>query len=167
MPVARYYVHNPFAPQPNQPPRLGTAVVIVADGKVLLEQRRDSFKWGIVTGDLRTTETFRQCAIRRTVEETSIHIKDSDLHQIRMFDDPSRIVSFIEGNIYRLIHIAYYVELDEIPETACGKQSVELRWVDMKDLLDYEMVVTHQEILEEYLQLKGSPYTCIAQPWKQ
>lgn len=167
MPLARYYVHNPFAPQPNQPPRFGTAVVIEAEGKILLEQRKDTFRWGIVTGDIRNTETFRQCAIRRTIVETGIHLKDSQLHEIRMFDDPSRIVSFIEGNIYRLIHIAFYAELDTIPETVCGKQSIELRWVDIKDLADYELVVTHQEILEEYLLMKGSPYKAVRQPWKQ
>ncbi len=159
MTEARYYVQNPYAPEPNQPPRFGTAVVICAEGRILLEQRRDNLRWGIVSGDIHANETFRMCAIRRTFTETGIHLRDEQLKEIRTFDDPSRIVSFFEGNIYRLIHIAFYADLKEIPETVCGKQSVQLKWVEFKDLEDYELVVTHQEIIEEYLKIKKLPYS--------
>lgn len=152
MPAALYYIHDPFAPKPNRPSRFGSAVVINAKGRILLEHRKDSFRWGIVSGDIRDTETFQTCALRRTIEETGIHLKYEDLHLLKLFDDPSRIVSFHEGNIYRIVHLAYYAELKEIPETVCGDTSIELQWVDPGDLKDYEIIVTHQDILETYFK---------------
>lgn len=154
MPTALYYLHDPFAPEPNNPPRFSAAVVITADGKVLLEHRKDNFQWGIVSGNIHNDETFEECAVRRTLQETGIALTESQLHELRMFDDPGRIVSYLEGNIYRVIHLAYYAELFTRPETVCGEESLELRWVDWEDLRNYSIVLTHQDILEEYCRLR-------------
>ncbi|MBR3357578.1 MAG: NUDIX domain-containing protein [Solobacterium sp.] len=154
MPTALYYLHDPFAPEPNNPPRFSAANVIVCDGKVLLEHRKDNFQWGIVSGNIHNDENFLTCALRRTEQETGIRLKESQLHELHMFDDPGRIVSYLEGNIYRVIHLAYYTELFAIPETKCGEESLELRWVPFNDLRNYSIVRTHQDILEEYFRRK-------------
>lgn len=168
MPTALYYIHNPFAPSPNRPTRFGAAVVIQAEGKILLEHRKDNFRWGIVTGDIHETETFKECAIRKTYKETGIRLDYENLHDLKLFDDPSRIVSFLEGNIYRIIHVGFYVNLKEIPETKCGEESMELKWVDPMELEDYEINATHQDILEEYFKQMGIEHTMKPQAiWNQ
>ncbi|MDD6725859.1 MAG: NUDIX domain-containing protein [Lactimicrobium massiliense] len=159
MPTALYYLHDPFAPDPNCPTRFGSALVICAKGKILLEQRADNFRWGIVSGDLHDTETFRDCAIRQAIKETGIHLYHDQLNELKVFDDPSRIVSFLDGNIYRIVSFAFFTDLDEIPETTVGKGSIELRWVDPQDLPDYQFAITHQEILEYYLLKKNLQVT--------
>lgn len=159
MPTALYYLHNPFAPVPNRPTRFGSAVVIMAENKVLLEHRRDNFRWGIVSGDMKNTETFRDCAIRKTIQETGIHLSHDELHDIKVFDDPSRIVSFLEGNIYRIVHYGFYAELEKIPATQFGKESIELSWVDPMELDQFELSVTHQDVLEEFFRLKDIKHT--------
>lgn len=105
MPTALYYRHDPFAPKPNQPTRFGSAVVVSCKGQILLEHRKDNFRWGVISGDIHDTESFLDCAIRRTIEETGIHLKSSHVHVLQLFDDPSRIVSFLDGNIYRVVHM--------------------------------------------------------------
>lgn len=159
MPAALYYMHDPFAPTPNQPSRFGSAVVISCRGQILLEHRKDNFRWGIVSGDIKDTETFKQCAIRRTIEETGIHLKDYEMKDLGLFDDPTRIVSFLDGNIYRVVHVAFYGELDEFPETKISKHSIEMKWVDPMELEDYEIVVTNQEILEAYFEKNHISHT--------
>ncbi len=159
MPTALYYLHDPFAPDPNCPTRFGSAVVITCNNKVLLEQRRDNFKWGIISGDLNNTETFRECGVRQTIKETGIHLYLDQLKELKVFDDPTRIVSFLDGNIYRIVSFGYYCELDEMPKIKLGKQSIEIRWVDFDELQDYNIVVTHQEILEDYFEKKGIEVT--------
>lgn len=153
MPAATYYVHDPYAPRPNSPARFGSAVVIISEGKVLLEHRKDNFRWGIISGDIRDTETFRECAIRRTIEETGIHLKNEELHNLKLFDDPSRIVASHDGNVSRLVHLSWYAVLDSIPETACGDSCIELKWVKPEDLKDYDVTVTHSEILQEAFEV--------------
>lgn len=154
MPTALYYLHDPFAPDPNCPARFGSAVIITCGGKILLEKRRDNFRWGIVSGDMHATETFKDTAVRKTLKETGIKIYPDQLTPLKVFDDPSRIVSFLDGNIYRIISFGYVVELDEMPETKVGEESLELRWVDPSELADLSLVITHQEILEYYLKLR-------------
>lgn len=152
MPAALYFMHDPLAPQPNKPSRFGSAVVICCNGEILLEHRKDNFRWGVVSGDIKDTETFKDCAVRRTIEETGIHLKHNQLEDLGLFDNPSRIVSFFDGNIYRVVHLAYFVELDQKPKTVPSHQSIELKWVDPLELSDYDIVITHQEILEKYFK---------------
>lgn len=159
MPTALYYRHDPFAPKPNQPTRFGSAVVVSCKGQILLEHRKDNFRWGVISGDIHDTESFLDCAIRRTIEETGIHLKSSHVHVLQLFDDPSRIVSFLDGNIYRVVHMAYDSQIDEFPNTKVSKQSIELKWVDPMELEDYDIVVTHQEILEQYFIKYNIPNT--------
>lgn len=153
MPAATYYVHDPYAPRPNSPARFGSAVVIVAEGKILLEHRKDNFRWGVISGDIHDTETFRQCAIRRTIEETGIHLKNDEFHELKLFDDPSRIVASHDGEVRRLVHMSYYALLDEIPETKCGDSCIELRWVSPADLNSLEITVVHTGILQKALDV--------------
>lgn len=165
---AIYYFRNPVAPEPNHPPRFGSAIVIWADGKILLEHRSDNFKWGLVSGDIRSDETFAACAVRKTLSETGIGISAKQLHEMKLYDDPSRIVSFVEGNVYRVVSMAYYVDLFAIPETVPNEKSIELRWVDPRELDQYEIILTHQDILEDFLKMKcGIEYKFSRTIWKQ
>lgn len=152
MPTALYYLHDPFAPDPNRPTRFGSAVIILAKDKILLEQRSDTFRWGIISGDMHNTESFKDCAIRQTIKETGIRLEHDDLQFMKIFDDPSRIVSFLDGNIYRMVQVSYYCRFDSIPETRMGKGSMDLRWVPVSELDDYDMIVTHKEILQHFLE---------------
>ena len=131
MPTALYYRHDPFAPKPNQPTRFGSAVVVSCKGQILLEHRKDNFRWGVISGDIHDTESFLDCAI----------------------------VSFLDGNIYRVVHMAYNSQIDEFPDTKVSKHSIELKWVDPMELEDYDIVVTHQEILEQYFIKYNIPNT--------
>jgi ADP-ribose pyrophosphatase YjhB (NUDIX family) len=167
MPTALYYLHDPFAPDPNCPTRFGSAVIIEAEGKILMEKRVDNFRWGIISGDMHATETFKDTAIRKTMKETGIKLFSDQLKPLKVFDDPSRIVSFLDGNIYRIVSFGYAVQLDQIPETSIGRESLELRWVEPHELVDLNLVITHQEILEYYFKLKNIDIDLPQQIWKQ
>ena len=57
MPVAAYYLHDPAAPRPNSPTRMGTNVLLECRGRLLLEQRWDCGAWGLPGGRLRRGES--------------------------------------------------------------------------------------------------------------
>lgn len=62
MPVAAYYLHDPAAPRPNSPTRMGTNVLLECCGRLLLEQRWDCGAWGLPGGRLRRGESeAREC----------------------------------------------------------------------------------------------------------
>lgn len=59
--------------------RVGIGVLLVREGKVLLGQRIGSHgadTWGLPGGHLDFGETFEDCAIRETKEETNLTIAD-------------------------------------------------------------------------------------------
>jgi 8-oxo-dGTP pyrophosphatase MutT (NUDIX family) len=66
------YWNDPQAPRPNSlVPACG---VLASDelGRILLQRRRDTVQWAIPMGKMELGETPRQCAIRETLEETSV-----------------------------------------------------------------------------------------------
>ena len=150
MPPALYYLHDPKAPSPNRPARFGSAVIILYQGQVLLEKRKDSCHWGIVSGDIHDEETFAECSIRRTMEETGIHLDRNRLFPFRLFDDPSRIVCFPDGNIYRIVHVAFSITLQQMPQMKVGKTSYELKFVDPMDLDDFDLSPVNADILKAF-----------------
>lgn len=150
MPPALYYIHDPKAPAPNRPARFGSAVIIMYNSQVLLEKRKDSCHWGIVSGDIHENETFADCAVRRTQEETGIRLNRNRLFRYELFDDPSRIVCFPDGNIYRIIHVAFDITLDEMPELTVGHTSYELKFVDPMDLDEFDLSPVNADILKAY-----------------
>ena len=55
--------------------------------------------------------------------------------------------------------MAYDSQIDAFPDTKVSKHSIELKWVDPMELEDYDIVVTHQEILEQYFIKYNIPNT--------
>ena len=151
MPIAIYYLRDPFAPAPNREPICGSDVLVYAGDKILLSHKKDNFQWGIVAGGMKDNETFKACAIRVLIEQTGIHVKSDSLQDIGIFDEPSRIVSFLEGEIARLITLAFAVEVEENTPSTAGDESLELRWVRIEDLANYRLTVTDEEIIKRWL----------------
>ena len=63
----------------NERPKVGIGVVVIKDGKLLLGKRMGTHGEGEYAGPgghLENLETFEECAIRETREETGIEIKN-------------------------------------------------------------------------------------------
>jgi 8-oxo-dGTP diphosphatase len=59
-------------------PRVGVAVVVVREGKVLLGQRKGAHgpgQWALPGGKLETDESWVACARRELLEETGLHAR--------------------------------------------------------------------------------------------
>lgn len=60
-------------------PKVGLGVAILKEGKVLLGKRLNSHgdgSWCFPGGHLEFNESFEECAVRETLEEAGIHIKN-------------------------------------------------------------------------------------------
>lgn len=151
MKQAEFFYNNPNAPKPNKPNLVGATILIEYNEMLLLEHRVDSERWAIIGGSLKNDESFLTCAIRETKEETSIDLDESMLGQGKLYDDPSIIISYPDGNIFRSITIAYKVKLTEKPILVCSEESKELKFFSKEELKRVKIVETHIPILEDYL----------------
>ncbi|MBO5164977.1 MAG: NUDIX domain-containing protein [Lachnospiraceae bacterium] len=151
MKQAEFFYNNPNAPKPNKPNLVGTTILIEYQDMLLLEHRMDSERWAIIGGSLKNDESFVECAIRETKEETSIDLDESMIGQGKLYDAPSIIISYPDGNIFRSITIAYRVKLTEEPKLVCSEESKELKFFTKEELKSVKIVETHIPILQDYL----------------
>ncbi len=93
-----------------------------------------------------------ECAIRETLEETAIELDESMFDGSKMYDDPSIIISYPDGNIFRSITIAYWIKLTKEPKLICSAESKELKFFTKEELKSVKIVETHIPILHDYLQ---------------
>ncbi len=152
---AKFYYRDKNAPKPNKPNLIGATVCIVFEDRLLLEHRKDSDRWAIIGGSLNNDESIIECAVREVREETSLCLHPDMLTGFKLYDDPSIIISYPDGNIYRSIMAVFQVRLSEKPSLHCGNESTELHFFTREELQQVNIVETHIPVLRDYLALGG------------
>lgn len=148
---SKFYYRDQDAPIPNNPPRVGVVTLITCGGRLLLERRADSDVWGIVGGALDNGETLREGSVREVFEETGIALSPDRLAFVKLYDDPSLIASYPDGNVIRLVIFVFSAQLDSLPELRLSEESKELRFFTKDELRRLQIPRTHQPIIEDYL----------------
>lgn len=147
MAYAQYYLNDPHAPKPNRPVRLGVNVLLLAQGKLLLEYRRDSDLWGLIGGGVKGAEP-ECCAIAREVwEETGLRIAATAFRKLGVFDEPGRIVAYRDGTVRRMVTVLYQAELDEIPAMKKSGESRALSFFAPDELKAIPIAPTHRNMI--------------------
>lgn len=148
-PIATFYRNDPRAPRTTMPTHLGANAIIMCNGKLLLEKRRDSNTWGLVGGGVKKTETAIQAITREIYEELGVHIPATQLKKISVYGKPGRIAAYKDGSIWRMVVVVFGLELPEEPEMTISAESKDLHFFSPEELSDIEIVVTHSDIVED------------------
>jgi 8-oxo-dGTP pyrophosphatase MutT (NUDIX family) len=152
--VTGFYFEDATAPMPNRPPIVGAAALIERDGSLLLDNRLDPPGWGLVAGQLEDHESLAETLCREVREETGLVVTSYELFGV--FSHPSRIVHYADGNIYRVVTVAFMAAVEGFRPLRPSPESRELRFVAREDLSALELVATHRPIIERHL-LGGTP----------
>ncbi len=152
MAIAAYYLHDPNAPKPNMPIHMGANLLVCCDGKLLLERRTDCDQWGLIGGGRKKGETPLQNAMRELQEETGLRVLKDQLRFIKTYDDPGRIASYRDGSVWAMIISVFRIDFAEHPQISCSKESRELRFFSPKEISQLPIVMTHSDIISDYLQ---------------
>ena len=126
------------------------AVVIIKDGKILLQHRKDNNEWGIVGGLLELDETFYEAAKRETKEETGLDIVfDSFLGIYHHYN--------MEWANHDKAHTVCACYLGHIAsgEPRIDEESLELKFFDLDDM-PHLFAEDHRQAVEAYK--KGISY---------
>jgi len=81
-------------------------------------------------------------------------LSEQDIELYRIYDDPSRIASYPDGNVLRVITVVYKVRLNQCPKVICSEESRELRFFTKEELKELEIAKTHIPIIDDYLEEK-------------
>lgn len=150
MQIVTFYNCDPKdAPKTTMPAHLGANALITCDGKLLLERRRDSGTWGLIGGGCKKTETGRDAIAREVYEEIGLRIPKERFQKLRVYDNAGRIAAFRDGSIWRMVIVAYALELENIPPLRASAESRELRFFSREEIADIDIAITHRDIIEE------------------
>ncbi len=130
------YWNDPTAPKPNSlVPACG---ILVADdqGRILLQQRRDTGQWAIPMGKQELGETPTQCAIRETQEETGVLVEITGL--LGVYSDPGHIVAYTDGEIRQEWELIFLGRPADGTPTVNDEAS-DVRWVTPESLEDLDI----------------------------
>jgi ADP-ribose pyrophosphatase YjhB (NUDIX family) len=127
-------------------PVVGVGAVIICDGKILLEKRKNEpgkGKWSIPGGLVELGESAKETAIREVREETSLEVEEPML--IDVVDNVTRDEN---GEIkYHFVIVDYFVKLKGgVPKAS--SDAAELEWVQLSDVEDYDLTKTIREFFK-------------------
>jgi len=143
------FYNGPEAPKPNMPAHLGSNCIIIHDGKLLLERRRDSDTWGLVGGGCKKWEEPEQTMAREVYEELGLRIPKSQFRKLKVYGNPGRVAAFKDGSTWRMVIVVYELVLENEPTIRISSESKEARFFTKEEVKNLEIPVTHRDIVEE------------------
>ena len=150
------YYRDPSAPTPNVPRRIGVTALIERDGALLVERRADDpDRWAFIGGTLEEEEQILQALHREVREETGFAIESAEL--LGFFSDPTRIIAYPDGNVCRVLSIAFRVTTNERREPVASDESAGMQFVPRDELARLSFWPAHVPILEALLRQPDAP----------
>jgi 8-oxo-dGTP pyrophosphatase MutT (NUDIX family) len=152
MPIGKteFFYQNPDAPVPNQPVGVGVLALIHNSGSLLLEQRSDCGRWGLIGGSMEMHETPTEALRREVLEETNLVVTHETL--ICVAADPSRIVRYPDGNTIRVISFVFEASVEDFSTLNRSDESLDLRFFEEEELAEADIVETARPLIERYLE---------------
>jgi len=131
-------------------PVIGVGAVVICDGKILLEKRKNEpgkGKWSIPGGLVELGENVEQTVIREVKEETGLEVEKPE--HIDIVDNITRDEN---GEIkYHFVIIDYFVKLKGGTMKATS-DAEELRWVTFDEVEKYDLTKTFREFFQRNKQ---------------
>lgn len=134
---------------PDQP-IVGVGAVIICNGKILLEKRKNEpgrGKWSIPGGLVELGESLEQTVIREVKEETGLDVADPEI-----IDVVDTISVDENGRVkYHFVIVDYFLKLKGGMLRAAD-DAEELKWVELDDVENYDLTKTIRSFFERNMQ---------------
>jgi 8-oxo-dGTP diphosphatase len=130
---------------PNRP-IVGVGAIIMRDGKILLERRKNDpgrGKWSVPGGIVELGETLEQTVIREVQEETGLVIDEPELVDVvdqATLDESGRVK-------YHFVVVDYLVKLRRGTAKAAS-DAAELEWVQLDEVERKDLTMTFRDFFE-------------------
>lgn len=142
-------------------PFVGVGAIIISEGKILLEKRRNdpgSGKWSIPGGIVELGEKVEQTVVREVKEETGLLVNRPEL--LGVVDN---VALDEDGKVkYHFVIIDYFVKLKGGTAKAAS-DAAELRWVPLEEVESYDLTMTFREFFIGNLKRLGKLDSCASQ----
>jgi len=139
-------------------PIIGVGAVIIKDGKILLEKRKNEpgkGKWSIPGGLVELGESVEQTVIREVKEETGLEVEKPE-----HIDVVDNVVRDENGEVkYHFVIIDCFVKLKGGTLEA-RSDAEELRWVAFDEVEKYDLTITFRAFFQRNKQKLDQLNSC-------
>jgi mutator protein MutT len=143
---------------PSQP-IVGVGVVVVCDGKILLEKRKNEpgkGKWSVPGGLVELGESVEQTVTREVKEETGLEVEKPE-----HIDVVDNIIRDKSGRVkYHFVIIDYFMKLKGGTLKAAS-DAEELKWVPLSDVEKYDLTKTFRAFFQRNRQKLEKLNSCL------
>jgi 8-oxo-dGTP diphosphatase len=131
-------------------PLVGVGAIIICDGKILLEKRRNDpgkGKWSVPGGLVELGEDIEQTVVREVKEETGL-----DVEKPEHIDIVNNVTKDENGSVrYHFVIVDYFLKLKGGAAEA-SSDAEEVRWVALDEVEKYDLKRTFREF---FMRNKG------------
>ena len=131
------YYDDPQAPTANSLVPAASAIVVDADGRILLHRRRDNEKWALPGGVMEIGESLGDCAVREVREETGLLVEPAGI--VGIYSDPKHVFSYDDGEVRQEFSVCFECRLVE-GELAVSDESYEVQFFSPEEVEKLPMV---------------------------
>jgi len=140
-------------------PIIGVGAVIIKDGKILLEKRKNDpgkGKWSIPGGLVELGESVEQTVMREVEEETGLEVEKPE-----HIDVVDNIIRDESGRVkYHFVIIDYFMKLKGGTLKAAS-DAEELKWVPLSDVEKYDLTKTFRAFFQRNRQKLEKLNSCL------
>ena len=140
-------------------PIIGVGAVIIKDGKILLEKRKNEpgkGKWSVPGGLVELGESVEQTVMREVKEETGLEVEKPE-----HIDVVDNIIRDESGRVkYHFVIIDYFMKLKGGTLKAAS-DAEELKWVPLSDVEKYDLTKTFREFFQRNRQNLEKLNSCL------
>lgn len=148
------YYRDPEASEPNRPIQVGVCFIVEIDGGVLIDRRRDDGSWAFTGGALEDGESVEEAPARELFEAIGLEVGRAA--PLGVFSEPSRIVAYPDGSVYRVLSLAFVVTPRQGKKPRASDESLELSVVSSEQLRELSFWPARRPIRDTYLSFDGN-----------
>ncbi|MGW2838374.1 NUDIX domain-containing protein [Streptomyces sp. NPDC001493] len=149
------YDDDPDAPRSNSLVVAASAAVTDADGRLLLQRRRDNGLWALPGGGMDMGDSLPGTAVREVKEETGLDVEITGL--VGTYTDPRHVIAYSDGEVRRQFNVCFTARV--VGGTlALSDESTELRFVAPEDVDALPMHHTQRLRVRHFLENRPTPY---------
>ena len=151
------YFNDPNAPKANSIVPAASAIVRNAEGKILLERRRDNARWGLPSGVMEIGERIGETIVREVKEETGLDIQVDYI--VGIYTNPQHIIAFSDGEVRQQFSLCFACTLLG-GEIQVSSESLEVGFFSPEEIEQLNLHPSLALRIKHYLEHRSQPAIC-------